>query len=261
MLILISPAKSLNFEPLAGGPAPTEPRLKEDIAVLSRVTARLTPRDLMSLMDISEDLAALNAARFQAFSPDPKPEAVKAAVLAFNGDVYRGLDAATLSPADLDWAQEHLRILSGLYGVLRPLDGLQPYRLEMGTRLKTRRGESLYDFWGDRIAKALNADLAGSPEPVVLNLASKEYFTAVDRKALKARVVSCEFREVKDGEARILSVFAKTARGLMARHVIDNRIEDVDTLRGFDREGYRFDAQASRPDTFVFTRPQPDLKR
>ena len=256
MLILLSPAKSLDFSPLTDPIQPTEPVLADDIAVLSKVTAGLSARKLKSLMDISDDLASLNRERFQAFSTAPAAEAVKPAVLAFNGDVYRGLDASSLARDDLDWAQDHLRILSGLYGVLRPLDALQPYRLEMGPALKTRRGSNLYQFWGDRIAKALNADLK-TPDPVVINLASKEYFSAVDRKALKARVITCDFKELKDGKARTLGFFAKNARGLMARFAIDNRIENPEGLKSFDSAGYSFDPALSKGDTWVFSRPQP----
>jgi hypothetical protein len=261
MLILLSPAKTLDFAPLPDAPEPTQPRLQDDIRVLSAVTARLSPKKLQAMMDISLELADLNAARFRAFRSDPDPDAVKPAILAFAGDVYRGLDASSLSRADLDHAQERVRILSGLYGVLRPLDALQPYRLEMGTRLKTRRGETLYDFWGERIARSLNGDLASlqaqGGEAVTVNLASKEYSDAVDRKVLKGRWVSCEFKEVKDGKARVLGLFAKQARGMMARFVVTQRVDRVEGLRDFTLGGYRLDAEASRADALVFTRPQP----
>lgn len=257
MLILLSPAKSLDFDKSADQPPVTEPRLMADTAVLSKTTARLTKRKLKDLMGISDDLAELNRARFQAFSTEPSPDAVEPAVLAFNGDVYRGLDAKSLKRDDLDWAQDHVRILSGLYGVLRPLDALQPYRLEMGTRLKTRRGETLYDFWGNRISKLLNEDLKGEVEPVVINLASKEYFSAVDKKALKARIITCDFKELKNGQARTLGFFAKAARGMMARYIIEKRLEKPEEIKGFDREGYTFDESLSKDDTWVFSRPQP----
>ncbi|MEM8920265.1 MAG: peroxide stress protein YaaA, partial [Pseudomonadota bacterium] len=164
----------------------------------------------------------------------------------------------SLSKADLDWAQDHLRMLSGLYGVLRPLDAIQPYRLEMGTKLKTRRGETLYKYWGDRISKALNEDL--SADDVVLNLASNEYFKAVDKKALNARVVEAVFWETKGGKSRPLFMYTKRARGLMARYVIENRIDDVDDVKAFDVEGYTYDAAASTEDKLVFIRPQPKPK-
>jgi cytoplasmic iron level regulating protein YaaA (DUF328/UPF0246 family) len=176
--------------------------------------------------------------------------------LRIGGDVYDGLSARTLGADDLGWAQERLRILSGLYGVLRPLDRIQPYRLEMGVRLHTRRGESLYDFWGDRIAKALKAAAAGHPNPTVVNLASQEYFGAVDRKALKLPVVTCQFKEEKDGLARIVSFFAKKARGMMARFAIERRIEEPEALQAFDLAGYRFRPELSGDGEWVFVRPQ-----
>ena len=261
MLIVLSPAKNLDFDPpppALAGMAATQPRLRDDIAQLSKVTARLKARDVKSLMGVSDSLAELNAARFRAFEIDPPAEATKPAALAFNGDVYQGLEAKAFTPDDMAFAQDRLRILSGLYGLLRPMDAIQPYRLEMGTRLKTRRGATLYDFWGARIANALNADFAGDPAPVLINLASTEYFSAVDRKALKARVVTPVFKEIDEsGEARILSFYAKKARGMMARFAILNRIGDADALKDFDAEGYRFDAAASDADQWVFTRPKP----
>jgi cytoplasmic iron level regulating protein YaaA (DUF328/UPF0246 family) len=218
MLIVLSPAKSLDYTPLdpvTGASLPlTTPQLKSDIAELAKTTSKLTRQDLRSLMSISEKLAELNFERFKAF--DPACEDGLQAAMAFDGDVYEGLQARKLDRAGLDWAQDHLRILSGLYGLLRPLDALQPYRLEMGTRLKTKRGANLYDFWGDRLSKAINADLAGQSAPIVLNLASTEYFGAVSKKALKARVITANFKEIKDGEARVLSFYAKRARGAMA---------------------------------------------
>jgi uncharacterized protein len=260
MLLLLSPAKSLDFSPAPDAPEVTEPVLMDQVAILSKTTRGLTKPKLKALMGISDDLAALNRERFQAFSTAPEPDAVKPAILAFNGDVYRGLDAGSLERAALDWAQDHVRILSGLYGVLRPYDALQPYRLEMGTRLKTRRGETLYDFWGKHIAKALNADLGGDESPTVINLASKEYFSAVDRKALKARVITCDFKDIKDGKARTLGFFAKYARGLMARFAAETGAERPEDLKAFDREGYAFDAGLSTDNTWVFSRPQPPAK-
>ena len=253
MLILLSPAKQMNFDPVAV--ETTSPALLEQTRILSRTTRGLSQAKLKAMMGISDDLAALNHARFQAFDAGVRGE--KPAAMAFTGEVYRGLDAATMSETDLAFAQDHLRLLSGLYGVLKPLDGIQPYRLEMGTRLHTRRGENLYDFWGGHIAKTLNADLAGEDEPVVLNLASNEYFKAVDKKILKARIVTAGFKEVKDGKARMLMVFAKRARGLMARWVIENRITDPADLAKFDVDGYRLDEAASAEGDLVFTRPQP----
>lgn len=255
MLILLSPAKSMNFE--AGSPdlPATTPVLASDIADLAEVTRKLTARKIASLMDLSDKLASLNHARFQAF--DPAMEDGLQAILAFNGDVYLGLKARELDRKALNWAQDHVRILSGLYGVLRPLDAIQAYRLEMGTTLKTPRGANLYKFWGDRIARTLDADLAGQADPTIINCASQEYFGAVDLKALKAPVIQTRFLEEKDGQARILSFFAKKARGLMARFAIDNRIERAADLKAFNSEGYVFQPAASTESEWVFSRPQP----
>ncbi|MDE2488382.1 MAG: peroxide stress protein YaaA [Alphaproteobacteria bacterium] len=255
MLIVLSPAKALDF---TAGPdtAPlTAPQLLDQTTELAKATRRLTARDLKRLMSLSDNLAKLNRERFQAF--DPASEEGVQAAFAFNGDVYAGLKARTLDKKSLVWAQDHIRILSGLYGVLRPLDAIQPYRLEMGTRLKTRRGESLYDFWGPRIAQALNEAAQGHKDRTLVNCASGEYFGAVDRKALKLPVLTCRFLEEKDGEARMISFFAKKARGLMARWAVDHRIETAADLKGFDAEGYRFVASASGDDEFTFSRPQP----
>jgi hypothetical protein len=206
-------------------------------------------------MSLSDNLAKLNRERFQAFDPDSE-EGLQAA-FAFNGDVYTGLKARQFDKKSLAWAQDHVRILSGLYGVLRPLDAIQPYRLEMGVRLKTRRGLSLYDFWGPRIAEALNQAAESHKDKTLVNCASMEYFGAVDRGALKLPVITCRFLEEKDGEARMISFFAKKARGLLARYAIDHRIERAADLRKFHSEGYRFVAELSSDDEFTFARPQP----
>jgi cytoplasmic iron level regulating protein YaaA (DUF328/UPF0246 family) len=179
------------------------------------------------------------------------------AALAFAGDVYRGLDARSLDEDALAWAQEHVRILSGLYGVLRPLDAIQPYRLEMGVSLNTARGTTLYDFWGDRIAKALNADGKGLAEPTLINLASQEYFGAVDARALKLRLITVLFKEEQAGVARTLAFYAKKARGMMARYAIDHRVEHADGLKAFDTAGYAFRPELSTHAEWVFSRPQP----
>jgi uncharacterized protein len=260
MLILLSPAKNLDYSPPVMDVARTMPRMRDDIAALSKVTVKLKRSQIAQLMDLSEKLADLNWQRFQAFDRTLDGEDTLQAVLAFNGDVYQGLSARTLNAEDLDWAQGHVRILSGLYGVLRPLDAIAPYRLEMGTRLKTKRGASLYAFWGKRLSQALNEDLKEQDAPVVINLASTEYFGAVDVKALKARLITCHFKEMKDGKARILSFYAKKARGLMARFAIENRITDPVRLKEFAVEDYRFDAALSGENDWVFTRPQPELK-
>ncbi len=255
MLIVLSPAKRLDFtEPDPTVPA-TVPRLADDTANLARTAKRQTKADLRRLMGISDDLARLNRERFQAFDPAATDAGVQAA-FAFAGDVYLGLEARTLDDEGLGFAQDRLRILSGLYGLLRPLDRIQPYRLEMGTRLKTRRGSSLYDFWGDRISKQLNADADGHADRTLVNLASQEYFGAVDAKALKLPVVTPHFREEKDGESRIVSFFAKKARGAMARFAIDERIETAADLKAFDRDGYRFQKAASTDADWIFTRSE-----
>ena len=250
--MILSPAKRLDFSDPATEVPATAHRMTDDVRNLSVTARRQTQADLRRLMGISVDLAKLNQARFKAFDPDSE-EGLQAA-LAFAGDVYQGLDARSLAAEDLGWAQDHLRILSGLYGLLRPLDRIQPYRLEMGTRLKTRRGSSLYDFWGDRISKALNADAEGHADPTLVNLASQEYFGAVDAKALKLPVVNIHFREEKDGESRIISFFAKKARGTMARYAIENRIERAEDLKAFDRDGYGFQASPSTENDWIFTR-------
>ena len=252
MLIVLSPAKRLDFTEADPALPATDRRFMEDTASLSKTARARTVAELRRLMGISDDLARLNRERFQAFEPE-SADGVQAA-FAFAGDVYEGLRARDLDPAGLAFAQDHLRILSGLYGLLRPLDRIQPYRLEMGTRLKTRRGSSLYDFWGDRISKCLNADAAGQSDPTLVNLASQEYFGAVDAKALTLPVVTPNFYEDKDGDRRIISFFAKRARGTMARFAIDQRIEKAEDLKAFDRDGYRFDKAASTATEWIFIR-------
>ena len=255
MLIVLSPAKALDFSAAPQSAPVSAPQFQEHTAELARVARKLRAIDLKRMMALSDDLAQLNRDRFQAF--DPASEEGLQAAFAFNGDVYLGLKARELDRKSLAWAQDHIRILSGLYGVLRPLDAIQPYRLEMGVRIKTRRGQSLYDFWGPDVALALNEAAAGQKDRTLVNCASQEYFGAVDRQALKLPVVSCRFLEEKDGEARILSFFAKRARGLMARFAIDNRIDRAVDLKAFDRAGYRFVAGQSSDEEFTFARPQP----
>ena len=254
MLMVISPAKSLDFTPVEGAPA-TAPAFPKETARLARLAKKLKRADLRRLMDISEALADLNHQRFKVF--DPRHDGGLQAAFAFDGDVYDGLQARTLDADGLAFAQDHLRILSGLYGVLRPLDRIQPYRLEMGIRLVNPKGGNLYDFWADRPAKALKAAALDHADPTVVNLASQEYFAAVKPKALKARVVSCRFLEEKDGEARLISFFAKRARGAMARYAIDHRLDRAEALQGFDRDGYSFRPALSTGDDWVFARPQP----
>ena len=254
MLFLLSPAKTLDYESPIPDVPHTLPAFLEDSARLIEVLRRKSPQQLASLMDISDPLAALNAARYQAWTPKFTPRNARQAVLAFDGDVYDGLQARQLGAPDLDWAQQHLRMLSGLYGVLRPLDWMQPYRLEMGTALKVGPAANLYQYWGGRIAAHLNETLAADKTPVVINLASQEYFRAVDRKVLKARVIECVFEEWKGGAFKVISFSAKKARGLMARYAITKRVETPRKLEHFNLEGYAFDPAASQPERLVFRR-------
>jgi cytoplasmic iron level regulating protein YaaA (DUF328/UPF0246 family) len=252
LLIVLSPAKRLDFTEADPALPASERRFREDTASLARTARGRTVAELRRLMSLSDDLAKLNRARFQAF--DAESAGGVQAAFAFAGDVYEGLKARELDAGSLNWAQAHVRILSGLYGLLRPLDRIQPYRLEMGTRMKTRRGSSLYDFWGDRISKQLNADAEGLADPTLVNLASQEYFGAVDARALKLPVVTPHFRESRDGESRIVSFFAKKARGGMARFAIDEHIERAEDLKAFDRDGYQFDKAGSTETDWIFTR-------
>jgi cytoplasmic iron level regulating protein YaaA (DUF328/UPF0246 family) len=254
MLFLLSPAKSLDYSPAPPDLAHTQPLFVKQSAELIDVLRQKSPQQIASLMHLSDALATLNAARYEAWRPRFTARNAKQAALAFNGDVYGGLDARTLKPAELAWAQEHLCILSGLYGVLRPLDRMQPYRLEMGTRLATAHGDNLYQFWGSRISDYLNRSLAADRSPVVVNLASQEYFKAVDCKVLRARVIDCVFEEGKGGHYKVVSFFAKRARGLMARYATQHRISTPKKLEAFDLEGYALAASASRPDRLVFRR-------
>ena len=254
MLFLLSPAKALDYDTPAGKLPHTQPLFVRQAAELIGVMREKSPQEIAALMKLSDALSGLNAARYEAWSPKFTAKNSKQAALAFNGDVYEGLDAKTLSEAQLAWAQEHLCILSGLYGVLRPLDRLQPYRLEMGTRLATDAGADLYRFWGSQLSDHLNKQLRADRTPVVINLASQEYFRAVDTQVLKARVVECVFQEWKGGVYKIISFHAKRARGLMARYAIEQRLQTPDQLKGFAMEGYGFDAAASAADRLVFRR-------
>ena len=254
MLYLLSPAKSLDYAAPAPEVEPTTPPFAGRAAELIGLLRQKSADDIAALMDLSPALAALNAQRYAAWRPRAGSRNSRPAAFAFDGDVYGGLDARRLASADLDWAQQHLAILSGLYGVLRPLDRLQPYRLEMGTALANPQGRDLYAYWGRTIAEHLNRRLRADATPVVVNLASQEYFRAVDRRALKARVIDCVFEDWKGGEYKLISFFAKRARGLMARHAITHRIALPEGLRRFDAEGYAFAPEASTPDRLVFRR-------
>jgi hypothetical protein len=232
----------------------TLPQFVSQSAELIEVLKHKTPGQISELMDLSDNLAALNVARYEAWRPKFTAKNSKQAVLAFNGDVYDGLEAKSLKPKDLNWAQEHICILSGLYGVLRPLDWMQPYRLEMGTALANLRGKNLYQFWGERIAQHLNAQLAKDKTPVVINLASQEYFKVVDQKVLKARVIECVFEEYKGGKYKVISFFAKRARGLLARYAIQKHIDNPEKLKEFNLEGYAYAASDSDANRWVFRR-------
>lgn len=257
MLVVISPAKRLDWT--ERDIAATPPDFQEDAVRLARTARNLTLRDLKGLMGLSDDLARLNRDRFNAFSADPEHHQTRPAALAFAGDTYQGLEAASLSADEMAFAQGRLRILSGLYGVLRPLDAIQPYRLEMGSRLKTRRGRNLYDYWGDTIAKALNRAAEETGSTVLINCASQEYFGAVSPKTLKLRCITPQFMEDKrDGAGpRIVSFFAKKARGAMARFIVQHRIAAPEGLRDFDSGGYVYQSDASSPDSPVFLRDYP----
>ena len=254
MLFLISPAKSLDYDsPLPDLPH-SEPQFTKQSVQLIRLLRRQSPQQLSELMGISDKLASLNVARYLAWRSTFTADNSRQAALAFDGDVYGGLDARSLAPDDLAWAQQHLCILSGLYGVLRPLDWMQPYRLEMGTQLPNAVGKDLYAFWATTIARYLKQRLKDDPAPVIVNLASQEYFKAVDRKLLKRPVVDCVFQEQREEGYKIISFMAKRARGLMARYAITQRVTQVARLRDFDLEGYAYAAEASTPDRLVFRR-------
>ena len=254
MYALLSPAKRLDLAPFPAPPT-TLPDLLEDSEALVKKARTLSKKKLGELMKISDSLAELNKERFENWSAPFTSDNAKAAALSFAGDTYVGLDATSLSEDDLLWAQDRVGILSGLYGVLRPLDLIQPYRLEMGTSLATRRGKNLYAFWGERLTALINERLADHQDPTVINLASKEYFTAVKPQLLTGSVVTPSFKEIKDGKAKVIGFMAKKARGMMARHIIQNRLESPEDLKAFNAGGYRFQPEQSDAQTWVFTRP------
>ncbi|MEO8152409.1 MAG: peroxide stress protein YaaA [Rhizobacter sp.] len=258
MHFLISPAKTLNYERAVPATALTRPRFLAQSAELIEVLRPKTSDEIAELMDLSEALSTLNVSRYAAWSKRFTDRNSRPAMLAFNGDVYEGLNAPTLSEDDLTWAQEHVSILSGLYGLLRPLDRMQAYRLEMGTALATSRGKNLYEFWGDTLARQLNRQLGARKPALIVNLASQEYFRAVQVKALKARVVECVFEDWKDSAAgsgyKVISFFAKRARGLMLRYAIEQRLTAPQGLIRFSSEGYGFDHAVSEPGRLVFRR-------
>ncbi|UWR22317.1 peroxide stress protein YaaA [Sulfitobacter sp. S190] len=257
MLVVISPAKRLDWA--ERNVEMTVPDHLDDARRLVKTARNLTLGDLRSMMGLSDDLARLNRDRFRAFADDADAQMTRPAALAFAGDTYQGLEASTLDPDELAFAQDHLRILSGLYGLLRPLDAIQPYRLEMGSKMKTRRGKNLYDYWGTDLSKALNQQAKAVESDVLVNCASREYFGAVDLKALKPRVITPQFMEDKhDGKGpKIVSFFAKKARGAMARFIVQNRVKDETALRDFDTGGYAYRAEQSTPYSPVFIRDYP----
>ena len=258
MLMVVSPAKDLDFESRAPEVGSTQPTLLTHSSELIKVCRKLKPVELSRLMHISDKLAGLNAARFAQWQLPFTPENAKPALFAFNGDVYQGLDAASLTEPQISYAQQKLRILSGLYGVLKPLDLMQPYRLEMGTALANKRGQNLYQFWGDLVTQELNQQLEQLNAPVLLDLASQEYFKAVRPKQLVRPVMKVQFRDFKNGDYKIISFFAKKARGLMARYVITGQVDQVEGLKDFQSGGYRFDSASSSANELVFLRRQAD---
>ncbi|CAM3825924.1 peroxide stress protein YaaA [Litorimonas haliclonae] len=260
MITLLSPAKKLNENPAETGLEITRPRFEDETRELAQVAKKQSVADLKKLMHLSDNLAELNVDRFRSFNLDGQSNSAQPAGLTFDGDVYWGLEAKSLSDDDLDYAQTHLRILSGLYGVLRPMDAIQPYRLEMGTKLKTKRGKSLYEFWDTKLAEQLREDLNGHHDHTIVNLASNEYFKAVDKETLDKPVIEAKFLNIKDGETRHLMYYAKFGRGLMARWIMQNRIDKAEDLKAFDLENYKFDKSLSSETELVFTRPQPPKK-
>jgi cytoplasmic iron level regulating protein YaaA (DUF328/UPF0246 family) len=251
LLIVISPAKTLDFETAPSTEKYSQPRFLPQSQQLIDELKDLSTVDIASLMKLSDKLAALNMARFQTWQKPFNLENAKQALLAFKGDVYTGLDADTLDVAGLDFAQQHLRILSGLYGVLRPLDLMQAYRLEMGTKFANVKGKDLYQFWGSQLRESIESELK---DGVLINLASNEYFKAVEAKKLKARIITPVFKDWKNGQYKIISFYAKKARGLMSRYIIDHSINEPENIKGFDSEGYRFSPEVSQADEWVFLR-------
>jgi uncharacterized protein len=254
MLFAISPAKALDYDTPATTSTATQPLFVPQAQALIDTLKDFSPQEVSALMSLSDKLAGLNVARYQAWRPTFNKRNAKQAVLAFNGDVYDGLAASELDQKGLDWLQDHLCILSGLYGVLRPLDLMQPYRLEMGTKLANAKGSNLYKYWGSDIAQYLNERAEADGSGVLVNLASEEYFKAVDKKTLQPRIVTCAFEEYKAGQYKIISFMAKRARGMMVRFAVDNRVTKPEQLKDFATDGYVFEASVSSADKLVFRR-------
>jgi len=256
MLLVVSPAKKLDFESPLATTKISQPVLLEHSEILIERCIKLSPDQIASLMKLSDKLAGLNAARFGDWSLPFTSANARQAILAFNGDVYSGLDAASFNDADFDFAQKHFRILSGLYGLLKPLDLMQPYRLEMGTKLDTVRGNNLYQFWGDIITNELNQTLVEQGDNILINLASNEYFKAVNKKLINATIITPQFKDRKTDQYKMISFFAKKARGLMARYIIQNQLTDVEELKNFDLAGYQYNKALTKGNDLVFTRRQ-----
>ncbi|HEC20032.1 MAG TPA: peroxide stress protein YaaA [Gammaproteobacteria bacterium] len=256
MLIVISPAKTLDYDTPAKTKVSTLPDYLDHSQRLIRQLKGMTPHEIASLMKVSDRIAGLNYERFQAWNKKFTEKNAKQCVLAFKGDVYTGLDAESFSSKDFSFAQQHLRILSGLYGLLRPLDLMQPYRLEMGTKLATDAGKNLYEFWGSTITEGLNGQLKKLKSDSLINLASNEYFKAVRPQELNARIITPAFKEFKNGDYKMIGIYAKKARGLMSRYIIQHQLNDPEDIKAFDEEGYAFNKKLSKADNWVFTRRQ-----
>lgn len=256
MLMVISPAKTLDYETPATTKKSSQPALLDESQILIQDLKKLAPQDIAKLMGISDKLGVLNYDRFQQWQPPFTKDNAKQALLAFKGDVYTGLDAESLNSDELAFAQQHLRILSGLYGVLKPLDLMQPYRLEMGTKLTNQRGKNLYDFWGDKVTELLNKQLKALKSDVLVNLASNEYFKSVNKSHLNADIVTPIFKDKKNGQYKIISFYAKKARGLMSAYAIKKGISDASKLKRFKVEGYSYNKDLSQGNDWVFTREE-----
>lgn len=256
MLALISPAKTLDYESALPTDQHTLPRLLEHSQQLIDVSRKLSASEIASLMSVSEKIAQLNVARFREWQPEFNFSNARQAIFAFKGDVYTGLDAYDLTLQDLEFAQTHLRMLSGLYGLLRPLDLMMPYRLEMGTKLANARGHNLYEFWGDKITQLVNADLEEANSDLLVNLASDEYYKSVKESKVKAKIIKPVFLDQKNGKYKVISFYAKKARGLMARYIIQNQLNRVEDLKSFNIDGYYFDAVSSIQGELVFKRDE-----
>ena len=256
MLSLISPAKTLDYTTALPTDTHTQPRLLEQSQQLIDVCRKLSATEIASLMTVSEKIANLNVERFRDWNAEFDFSNARQALFAFKGDVYTGLDAYHLKDQDIDFAQQHLRMLSGLYGLLRPLDLMMPYRLEMGTKLKNSRGHNLYEFWGSIITDQINRDLAEIDAKVLVNLASDEYYKSVNEKKIQAEIIKPVFLDQKNGKYKVISFYAKKARGLMARYLIENKLSQVEQLKAFDSEGYYFDAESSSNKELVFKRDE-----